>query len=806
MLNRMMERWGGKVYRFRWAILVMWVIIIAAAGTMSIRYSDVLSGGGWDIPHSDSLKVKHALSEQFGERTATSLVLVYRDEAHAEDTREFADGLRDALAFVRQEEGVVGAYSLLDAADALKPGMIGQDGRTTYAFVNMDIEEDYAINRMPDLQQQLGAFAKERGVEAYLIGASALWGDAAVYSQEGLAKAELIVFPLVFLILMLVFRSLMATITPIIVTVAAVASGLGVIYYIGSHIEISVFVTNSALMLGMGLGIDYSLFMVNRFRLELDADPDVNRAMAVTMRTSGHTVLFSGITVLAAMTALFVVELPAIKAIAFGAVTVVIFAVLATLSLLPAVLVMLGKRINKGRIRLPALFGGRTEGRESMWRRLAAAMMRKPVLFLGVSVVVMGFFALPVGGMKLNTNDVDILPAVSPARIGFELYEHAFGTEGTSTNTLIVRDDGEAFGNAEVPGQAGSEAAVGASDVAAESADAGANGDGDKARAQIAGATVQKAVRAETLAYFMKLQAELSELDGVKRTTSVLTFLPGVEPALAAALLNGDPAGWPAGLQPMIDRYVSMDGRSLVLEVQFASEGASAASMRLAERIRDEIVPASEPPASLSITLGGETVQAMEMNQAIYDAFVPTILIMLGLIYLILLITFRSLLLPLKAILMNLLSVGATFGIVTWVFADGHGIELFGAAASGYISNFIPLLMLALLFGLSTDYEVFLVSRIKEHYDESGDNEESVAVGLEATGPLITGAAFLMIAVFTGFAFSTMLPIQTLGFGMAVAIFLDASLVRMIIVPAAMKLLGGWNWWLPGQRRRKARG
>src|SRR5690606_21074990 len=212
------------------------------------------------------------------------------------------------------------------------------------------------------------------------------------------------------------------------------------------------------------------------------------------------------------------------------------------------------------------------------------------------------------------------------------------------------------------------------------------------------------------------------------------------------------------------------------------------------------------PPASVSITLGGETVQAMEMNQAIYDAFVPTLLIMLGLIYLILLITFRSLLLPLKAILMNLLSVGATFGIVTWVFADGHGIELFGAAASGYISNFIPLLMLALLFGLSTDYEVFLVSRIKEHYEESGDNEESVAVGLEATGPLITGAAFLMIAVFTGFAFSTMLPIQTLGFGMAVAIFLDASLVRMIIVPAAMKLLGGWNWWLPGQRRRESQG
>ena len=769
MLYRLLERWGRAVHRFRWAIIVIWILVIAAAGALSIRYSDVLSGGGWDIPHSDSLKVKQALAERFDGRSATSLILVYRDGVRATSSPAFTDGLRDAVDFVGKEEGVVGIYSLLDAADALKPGMIGADGHTTYAFVNMDIEEDYAINRMPHVQRELSEFTSGRGVEAYLIGASALWGDAAVYSQEGLAKAEMIVFPLIFLILLIVFRSLTATVTPIIVTVAAVIAGLGVIYYIGSHIEISVFVTNSALMLGMGVGIDYSLFMVNRFRLELDADPDVNRAMAVAMRTSGHTVLFSGITVLAAMTALFVVELPAVKAIAFGAVTVVVFAVLATLTLLPAVLVMLGKRINKGRIRLPG-FMRRSAESDSFWRRLAGTMMRRPLLFLGVSVVLMGFFALPIGGMKLNTNEVDILPAVSPARIGFEMYEQAFRTEGTSSNTLIVRPN------------------------AGEGGDAGAGSDAER----------KQAVRPETLAYFAKLQAELTELDGVRRTTSVLSFLPGMEPAQAAAFLNSDPAGWPPGLQPMMDRYISRDGQDLVMDIQFATEGASEESMRLADRIRDEIVPASKPPASLSITLGGETVQAMEMNQAIYDAFLPTLLIMLGLIFLILLITFRSVLLPLKAILMNLLSVGATFGIVTWVFADGHGIELFGAAASGYISNFIPLLMLALLFGLSTDYEVFLVSRIREHYEETGDNEESVAVGLEATGPLITGAAFLMIAVFTGFAFSSMLPIQTLGFGMAVAILLDASLVRMIIVPAAMKLLGNWNWWLPGSRRRNA--
>lgn len=754
MLHRLLERWGSQVHRWRWAIIAVWAAAIALAGIMSVRYSDVLSGGGWDIPDSDALKVKRVLAERFDGRTETSLILVHRDTRHAADDPAYEDQLRQTIEFIGKEQGVTDIYSLLNAADAVKPSMIGRDNHTTYAFVNMDIEEDFAINLMPDLQERLNRYAGESGVLSYLIGASALWGDVAVYSQEGLAKAEAIVFPLVFLILMLVFRSLVATVTPIIVTVASVVAGLGLIYFTGSRMEISVFVTNSALMLGMGVGIDYSLFMVNRFRQELGRDPDVNRAMGVAMRTSGHTVLFSGITVIAAMTALFVVELPAVKAIAFGAVTVVVFTVLASLTLLPAVLVMLGERINKGRVRLP-FASRRNAERSSFWRKLSGTIMKKPVLFLLVTAAIMGVFALPIGEMKLNTNDVSILPAGSPVRTGVELYEKAFASGDTTTATLIV------------------------------SADQGA-----------------AMTSPDMLAYLAKLQKDLAAAKGVNHVTSVLTFLRGVKPEKAAAYLSGDSSQWPKGLAPIIDRYVSRDRSTAVVDITIGAEGASAQSQRLVKEIRETIIPASSPPAGLSFVIGGETVQGMEMNQTIYDAIVPTLLIMLGLIYVILLITFRSLLLPLKAIVMNLISVGATFGIVTWVFGEGHGIEWFGAAANGYISNFIPLLMLALLFGLSTDYEVFLVSRVKEHYDESGDNEESVEVGMEQTGPLITGAAFLMIAVFTGFAFSTMLPIQTLGFGMAVAIMLDASVVRLIIVPAAMKLLGRWNWWLPGVRNK----
>jgi RND superfamily putative drug exporter len=454
------------------------------------------------------------------------------------------------------------------------------------------------------------------------------------------------------------------------------------------------------------------------------------------------------------MIALFVVDVPAIKAIAFGAIAVVIFAVLATLTLLPVVLTMLGERINKGRI--PSLF--QRKGKPStFWSSLARGIMRKPILFLVVSIVCMGIFAIPALDMKLNTNDITILPEKSSVRAGYELYTDSFSSAGTSTNTLIVSvKDG-------------------------------------------------KITDPSYLSYLMALQSKIMEHANVNQATSPVSFTAGMDPEQASAFLSSDSAMWPQGLEPIIDRYLSRDRQSAILDMTFATDGASDVSQALIREIRRDIIPQTNPPKELSFVLGGDTAQAIDMNEAIYDGLLPALFIMLALIYVILVITFRSLILPLKAIIMNLISVGATFGIVTWVFASGHGIEIFNATANGYISNFIPILMLALLFGLSTDYEVFLISRVKEHYDETGNNEESVGVGIQTTGPLISGAAILMIAVFTGFAFSSMLPIQTLGFGMAVAILLDATVVRLIIVPAAMKLLGEWNWWFPGRRPSHAK-
>ena len=748
MLHRGLEIWGKSLHRFRWGVIVAWLLLIVASGWLSSHYADVLSGGGWDIPESESLQVKNLLTHEFDGRSETSLVLVFHDDQNKVGEQAYTDKFTRMIKYISDEEGIDSIYSILNAADSLKPGMVSEDGHTTYAFVNMNVEEDYAVNIMPSIQERYVAYAEENEARSYLIGAPAMWGDIAIYSQEGLARTEMIVGPLIFIILLFVFRSLVAAITPLLVTVAAVIVGLGLIYLVGSQVEMSVFVTNSALMLGIGLSIDYSLFMVNRFRTELEAQKDVNLAMGTAMRTSGHTIFFSGITVFAAMIALFVVDVPAIRAIAFGAIAVVIFAVLATLTLLPVVLTMLGEKINKGQI--PSLF--RRGKPSAFWSKLARNIMRKPVLFLGISVIIMGIFSIPTLDMKLNTNDITILPEESSVRTGYELYTDSFASAGTSTNTLIV-----SLQEGRITDQ-------------------------------------------PYLAYLAVLQAKIMELANVRQVTSVVSFTAGMEPEHASAFLSSDPTGWPQGLEPMINRYVSRDGQRAVLDMTFATDGASDESQKLIKEISQNIIPQTDPPEELAFVLGGDTAASIDMNDAIYAGLLPALFIMLGLIYVILVVTFRSIILPLKAIIMNLISVGATFGIVTWVFARGHGIEVFNATANGYISNFIPILMLALLFGLSTDYEVFLISRVKEHYDETGNNEESVVVGIQTTGPLISGAAILMIAVFTGFAFSSMLPIQTLGFGMAVAILLDATVVRLIIVPAAMKLLGRWNWWFPGKK------
>ncbi|MFC4303243.1 MMPL family transporter [Cohnella boryungensis] len=744
---------GKGLDKARWIVVGGWLICALLGGLSFGKLTPLLSGGGWEVPGSQSLAAAKLLASEFAGRSESSLTFVLKDPQHAAGTPEYNGKLKQMVERLRGEEGVAGIFSLLDASEGIGAGLVGKDPNLSIAFVDMSMKLDFAINAVPDYQQRVEEQAKSLGVEAYLVGSAAFWGESSVQSQKGLVKAEMIVFPLIVIILLLVFRSLMATITPLIVTIASVLAAMGIIYLVAREVELSVFVTNSAMMLGLGVGIDYSLFIVSRFKSELAAGKDKRDALTKTMQTAGHTVFFSAITVVAALSALFTVPIASIKAIAFGGIVVVLIAGLASLTLLPAVLVILGARINKGTLPFRR---NRSASGASGWQRWTKAIMRRPALFLLLTLALMGVFAFPALDMKLDSPDIRTLPADTTVRQGLTAMEESFGAGAANRISIVLRSE---QGNL---------------------------------------------ASADAMAKLAMLHEELGKQEHITQVSSVASFFPGMEPAAVSAVLSGAAGELPADASYMVNRYLSEDRHTGVVEVEVNKEGSNEIGNEVVKHLRDQVLPSFDLPEGATFHIGGETMAGVETSKAITDSLLPALGVMLGLIFLILVLTFRSLLLPLKAIVLNLISVAATYGILVFVFALGYGSDIFAVETNGYIIHFVPVLLLALLFGLSTDYEVFLVSRVKEEFDQTGAHEDSIAEGMEKTGPLITGAAVLMVAVFAGFSFSGVLPIQMLGFGMGVAIALDSTVVRMLLVPVSMKLLGRASWWFPGRGKRNA--
>jgi RND superfamily putative drug exporter len=752
-MHGLLGSWGRALYKVRWLVVVVWILFALFGGYAFGKVTPLLSGGGWDVPGSQSLTAGKLLATEFDGRSESAMTLILRDPEHAAGSPEYNAKLKQVIDRLKKEEGVSSVFSILDASEGIGSGFIGKDPQLSIAMVDMDMKLDFVINKVPDYQDRVVKQAKSLGVEAYLVGSAAFWGESSVQSQEGLAKAEMIVFPLIIIILLLVFRSIVATLTPLIVTIASVLVAMGIVYVVALQVELSVFVTNSAMMLGLGVGIDYSLFMVSRFKAELGKQGNSKQdAIVKTLETAGHTVFFSAITVIAALSALFIVPMAAIKAIAFGGIVVVFVAGLASLTLLPAVLVILGLRINKGS--LPFL-RPRQSTKLSGWKRWTHTIMRRPVLFLILTLAALMALASPAMDMKLDSPDIRTLPADTEVRQGFTLMEKSFGLGAANQISVVLHNE--------------------KSDLSSP----------------------------EALARIAALHAELGKQAHVGGVTSVASFFPGIDPSIVSGLLKSGGSALPSDVGYMANRYMSTDRHTGLLEIELDQDGSGEVGKEVVKHLRDSMLPAFELPEGTTFSIGGETIAGMDASKAINDSLLPALGIMLVLIFLILVLTFRSLLLPLKAILLNLFSVAATYGILVLVFALGYGSEIFDVESNGYIIHFVPVLLLALLFGLSTDYEVFLVSRIKEEYDRTGKHENSIAEGMEKTGPLITGAAVLMVAVFAGFAFSGVLPIQMLGFGMAIAIALDSTVIRMLLVPVTMKLLGQASWWFPGRSRQE---
>ena len=558
-----------------------------------------------------------------------------------------------------------------------------------------------------------------------------------------LARVELILFPLVVVMLTILYRSLGAALISLAVSATAIVVAMGVLTWLAGVVELNVVVQSIATMLGLGVSVDYSLIMIRRFIDELTS-VDRRTALTNTMRTAGRTVAASGTTVAAALATLLIVDMPVIRSIAVAAIIVVASAVLACLVVLPAVLYVLGRHVVAWRV--PWLPSTRERGRRR-WARFARIIMAGPVVALAITSAALLAVAVPALGLQTGSGDASVLPASSSVRQGYDLVEQQFG-KGTVEPIQVVLESGQPF-----------------------------SGAGDLARVAA-------------------LTTDLSQLNHVARVASPVAILEAVLPADPFAALEPTTfRSLPADSRTMIDHFVSADRKTIAIDV-FTNERAADSDVNtLLSEVRT--VAKSNAAPGWQVSVGGLAAVLFSANQHISDAGPLVIATMLAVIYLLLVLTFRSLLLPLKAIALNLLSVGAAIGAVVLVFQHGFLAGLLGVQSVGPIQNYVPILLIAVLFSLSTDYEVFLLSRVRERYEQTGDNTESVVYGLVETAPLISGAAVLMVTIFAAFLTVPLVTVQQMGFAAAIAIAIDATLIRLVMVPAAMRLMGRWNWWLP---------
>jgi len=700
----MIERWGAFVARRALAVLLAGIAVAVAAGAYGFGVFDHLSQGGFDDKSSQSARELQAERDTFGNQNVdvvaiyTSKELTASDPAFKADVEQVVAGLTPGTT-----TQVVPYYDA--PADA---GLVSKDGHSVQVLISLagESQDDYLAN-YDDLSPSLEA-PSSTGLQTDLTGAFAVYHDVNKITSEDLARAESISMPVVVLLALLIFGSLVAASMPALVGLLAMVGALALVRVIAVFTEVSVFSVNVISLLGIGLAIDYALFVISRYREELaqlpvDDPAAVPTAIRRTMGTAGRTVLFSGLTVAAALSSLLIFPQAFLKSMGYGGVAAVLVAMLAALTVLPATLRLLGRRVDAGRLpwrrRRPVVVDD-THGR---WAALARGVMRRPWLVIIGTVAGLLLIASPFLGVRWGSVDYRVLPSDAPAHVAADKLAD-FGPE-TSTAQLLLR---------------------------------GASPDDVTAYAD-----------------------RVAQVDGV------------------------------TGVQP-----VASEGDATLLRASWAGNSQTEQSQRVVEQLRDV------QPASGEALVGGTSAETVDLIDSV-GAHLPWMGLIVALVMLVLLfVAFGSLVLPVKAVVMNLFSISASFGIVTWIFSDGHLSGLLGFTPQGFLDATNPILMLAILFGLSMDYEVFLLSRVREQYDHTGDNDLAIVTGVQKTGRIITSAAVLLGVVIGAFALSGIVFMKMLGLGMLVALLVDATVVRALLVPATMKLLGRLNWWAPGPLAR----
>ena len=752
---------GRIVTRFRWLIVGLWMVAIAVSLPFAPQASQVLHSGGFVSPDADSERALNLLVQKVHLNLTIVQVIFTSENTSAgnvgsADSPQFIQESQQALARVRNWSEVSGVVSFTD-----NPRQISLDRHAAYVNILFKPDPDSASKLLPQLESRLQPVPN---LKTTIGGGPVFYEDIQAVSERDLRRAEFLAIPFAIIALLLVFRSVVAAILPALVGGGAVAVSLALVFGLGQITTLSIFVLNITTLFGLGLGVDYSLFMVSRFREELAHGRNVEEAVAITVATAGRAVIFSGLTVSIGLAGLIFFRINFLRSVGMAGVMVVLLAVLAAITLLPASLSIIGTRINAFPVRLPRLWR-RTSGaatstlspspaaplandHHGFWYQLSHVVMRYPLqVFVPVFILLIAL-GLPFLGVRFSAPDASILPPDVPSRAAFDLLAKRFNDRETTPILLAVQTPGD----------------------------------------------VLTATNIRNLYnYVRRIQADprVARVDSIvsadprytlEQYELVYTHPQQISDPYLSAFLKPSVSGNTTMIL-VISKYGMLDQRS----------------QALVQTIRN-----TTPGNGITTLVDGSTAGDMDYVTSLYTDFPIAIVIVAITTYIVLLFLFRSLILPLKAILMNTLSILASYGALVVIFQNGFLHQLLGFTPLGFVEASGPILLFCSLFGLSMDYEVFLLSRIQESFWQTGDNTRAVALGLQRSGGIITSAAVIVIVVSSCFATADMILVKALGLGMALAVVIDATLVRGLLVPATMRLLGDLNWWLPfaGVQRR----
>ncbi|MEH7047637.1 MMPL family transporter [Bacillus pseudomycoides] len=714
-------KFGSFLYQLRYTVIITLVVLAIALGIFAPKLPGVVGGDGFQTK-GDYQTTKAILDKDFKQSQDTLLLVFQKNKGISKE--DFQKRIEDITTRIQTKETYDSFHHPLENKEMLQDDI-------AYATIL------FSGKTSKERNEKTLQFAKEIEKESNdtlkvsPTGFPKINEEINERTQNDLKVAEMIGLPIAFLVLLFSFGSLLASILPILNGALSVISTMGILYFIGVDKELSIFVLNVAPMIGLALSIDFALLFVNRFREEV-AYRTVKEAIAVTYQTAGRAIVFSGLCVFVGLSGLFFFEIDYIQSVAISGMIVVIMSMLFSLTLLPALLSLIGKRILKRDQTAP-----RTS---NMWRKFAQFVMKHPIMMIIVVTLFIIVCLLPLRTANLQFPGVEALPEKSDTRIAYERYEESFNkivkTHADVTLVLEMKSN---------------------------------------------------VIEKENLQKLEDVIQKLKKDKHVYKVKSLYDELNGMKPEQLATLLQSPQR---TQVEPVLEAYTK--GNKTTLQISLDTKPRTETAKQWVRDFKD-----TYKDDSITYYLGGMTTFQQELEDEIKDKVVVGMSVIFGSTFFILLFAFRSIIIPIKAIVMNVLSLSATIGIVIWLFEGGH----FGLEESSVLFV-LPIFIFGLVFGLSMDYEVFLISRIHELYEETGDNDTATLEGLVSTSRIITSAALIMIVVTGAFAFTDILPVKQMGLGVALAIFLDATIIRLMLVPSLMKMFGDWNWWLPFRKKK----